>query len=279
MCKTMVYARKGIVSIEDFLKISANKKEAVFLDETVKVSSHRMKVFKRSTVCSACELQGSFLALERHTYEGAPLKYHLNLYGINAEGEEVLFTRDHTKPLARGGTNTLANSTTMCGPCNWDKGDTYTKPAHVPTPKKAKKVKVKQPVQVQIQNVVPTMMADMRIEAMKGVENVNNRINISPGEKKITLRYVNEDQLFLILEAIKHMQKNVRLPLNVSYSGQVTVFHDNSVRILVRSNKHTSKIVSWFNQPEEQKGWKVSLKNIFKKFFPFLDKRVESSVM
>jgi hypothetical protein len=276
----MNYERKGIVSIDEFLSTTINKKEATFLGETVKVSSHRMKVFKRSTVCSSCALKGSFFALERHTFEDAPASYHLNLYGVKDDGEEVIFTRDHTKPLARGGANTMLNSTTMCGPCNWGKADTYTKPTHAPTPKKPKKEKVKSPVQVQIKNVVPMLMVDMVIETTKAVDNVNNRINISPSEKKITIRYVNEEQLPLLIAAVENMQRTIRLNLAISFTGQITVFHDDSVRILVRSNKHTSKIVSWHNKPEEtQRSWVSSIKNIFKKLFPFSKNRVESSVL
>jgi hypothetical protein len=58
--------------------------------------------------------------VERHANNGNsnPEKYHLNMYGIDANGEEVLFTVDHIVPESKGGKRHLNNLQTMCYPCN-----------------------------------------------------------------------------------------------------------------------------------------------------------------
>ncbi len=97
----------------------------------VNTKSMRLKTFTyKGTTCACCGLQASFFALERGTATAEGSRPHLNLWGVNEEGEEVLFTQDHIKPLAKRGQDTLANSQTMCGPCNWAKKDTY--PSQLP---------------------------------------------------------------------------------------------------------------------------------------------------
>lgn len=104
----------------------------------VTVTSLRLRTFLlKGTRCSCCGLEGQFFALERSLMSekakeqyarkhGTPYPnqpYHLNLYGFNPYlGEEVLFTHDHTLARSLGGADDLSNTTTMCGPCNWRKG-------------------------------------------------------------------------------------------------------------------------------------------------------------
>ena len=88
----------------------------------VKLSSDRYPVFKESQVCCKCGLVATFFGIEctdiKHTK-----KYHLNLYGINAKGDEVLFTKDHIVPQSKGGRNAQFNYQTMCIKCNGEKGN------------------------------------------------------------------------------------------------------------------------------------------------------------
>ena len=72
--------------------------------------------------CIRCNTQGAYFAKERYE-NNAP---HLNLYGFNNHGRSMLMTRDHIKPKAKGGTNHLYNSQTMCIKCNGRKGDIWT---------------------------------------------------------------------------------------------------------------------------------------------------------
>ena len=99
------------------------RKVKILLGERkIKVSSLRLQCFKRSLECSECGLTGSIFALETSREDITP---HLNLYGIDKEGDEVLLTKDHTIPTSKGGPNNLDNLTTMCTVCNHIKGSTY----------------------------------------------------------------------------------------------------------------------------------------------------------
>jgi hypothetical protein len=70
--------------------------------------------------CPCCSNKGSFFAVERNT--GNTGSYHLNLYGIDENNNEVMFTHDHIIARGLGGEDNISNSRTMCGPCNWKKG-------------------------------------------------------------------------------------------------------------------------------------------------------------
>lgn len=96
------------------------------LDEVeVHLTSLRLLTFyKDGTTCSCCGLKASYFAFERN----APRKgkeaqgsYHLNLWGVDEAGEEVLFTHDHTLARSLGGEDKSINTTTMCVKCNGDK--------------------------------------------------------------------------------------------------------------------------------------------------------------
>ena len=47
--------------------------------------------------------------------------FHLNLYGIDENGNEVLFTKDHILPKSKGGNDYITNYQTMCERCNKNK--------------------------------------------------------------------------------------------------------------------------------------------------------------
>lgn len=89
----------------------------------VKTWSQRYEVFRYNTKCVVCGLQAAYYRLEKPV--GAK-HYHFNLYGIK-DGEEVLFTKDHILPRAKGGTNTIDNYQTMCYHCNQEKADKLEK--------------------------------------------------------------------------------------------------------------------------------------------------------
>jgi 5-methylcytosine-specific restriction endonuclease McrA len=86
---------------------------------SVNCASIRLQTFKKDTVCVSCGIQGEFFWLERN---GNP-QYHLNLYGLNEYGHEVLMTKDHIIPKSKGGSNGLHNMQTMCTKCNLKKAD------------------------------------------------------------------------------------------------------------------------------------------------------------
>jgi hypothetical protein len=88
---------------------------------SVHMDSLRYQTFVKSgVVCVSCNLAANYFALERHRGNGD--RYHLNLYGVNGNSREILFTKDHIIPRVRGGPTTLPNMQTMCAPCNNYKG-------------------------------------------------------------------------------------------------------------------------------------------------------------
>ena len=122
------YERAGYLEISKvFPHIEKHLKEEerirVQIDEFyVNVSSLRLKSFVVNGVaCSCCSVKASFFAIERTNGSQSP--FHLNLYGVNDSGEEILFTHDHIQARGLGGTDTLNNTRTSCGPCNWRKGE------------------------------------------------------------------------------------------------------------------------------------------------------------
>jgi hypothetical protein len=123
--------RVGIISLDILPELEnhahpKNRKTIKYKDIdgfTVKMSSQRYAVFQKSLECVKCHCVGSYFAIER-PINPENAKYHLNLYGVDKNGEEVLFTKDHILPKSKGGHNTLANYQTMCYTCNHEKGNT-----------------------------------------------------------------------------------------------------------------------------------------------------------
>ena len=90
--------------------------------EEIHTFSDRYKVFFiKGYKCSKCGLEGKFFALEKSSENEK--RYHLNLYGIDKDGNEVLMTKDHIIPRSLGGKNTLDNYQPMCVNCNVKKGN------------------------------------------------------------------------------------------------------------------------------------------------------------
>lgn len=77
-------------SIEYILTLmSSNNVKAVIEGETVRLKgrSHRLSTFKQSQRCYYCGMIASYFVLESNN----PPSYHLNMYGVEDNGEEVLF--------------------------------------------------------------------------------------------------------------------------------------------------------------------------------------------
>lgn len=134
MATMQKYVRVGRVELASTLELLAQafeekKARSQVGGFEVNTKSMRLKTFTyKGTTCACCGLKASFFALERGTATAEGARPHLNLWGVNDAGEEVLFTQDHIQPLAKKGQDTLANSQTMCGPCNWAKKDTFSSP-------------------------------------------------------------------------------------------------------------------------------------------------------
>jgi 5-methylcytosine-specific restriction endonuclease McrA len=109
--------------IKDHFNCEKLESNVEFHGDQVYTASLRLKTFyAKGIVCAKCGLVGSYFAKEKYRNQG---RYHLNLYGINEKGKSVLMTRDHIKPLSKGGADTLENSQTLCCKCNYKKGNEY----------------------------------------------------------------------------------------------------------------------------------------------------------
>jgi hypothetical protein len=89
--------------------------------DIIKMGSLRYQTFIKSGIkCVTCGLEASFFAKERTVGQK---KYHFNLYGVDSEGDELLFTKDHIYPKSLGGQDILSNFQTMCIVCNSEKSN------------------------------------------------------------------------------------------------------------------------------------------------------------
>lgn len=122
--------RKGIYSIEDVrqkvMPFNTGEKGTVIIDfdgDPLKANSQRYRLFfTKGFCCVKCGIEGKYFAKERDTNSNSD-KYHLNLYAIDENGEEVLMTKDHIIPRSKGGNNKIDNYQTMCTRCNNKKGN------------------------------------------------------------------------------------------------------------------------------------------------------------
>ena len=122
----LVY-RKGIYPIDETFSILGDaiySRRKTFIDfhgTEIKANSQRYVVFKeKGCTCVKCGLTASYFALEQHEKQD---RFHLNLYGVNEQGQEILFTKDHIQPKSKDGASTYVNYQTMCFICNNDKAD------------------------------------------------------------------------------------------------------------------------------------------------------------
>lgn len=122
------------LSIEEVLsKVDENTpkyKSEVFHGVEVNIGIPNLKVFKVKGVKCAnydhCGTIGHTFYLEKTPGNFSFSIYndwHLNLYGTNKHGHEVMMTKDHIIPKSKGGPDHLDNYQPMCEACNHRKGD------------------------------------------------------------------------------------------------------------------------------------------------------------
>ena len=100
--------------------------------DPINMTSLKLQTFAKHGVrCKICGCKGAYFAKEK--YPDQPY-YHLNLYALK-DGREVLMTKDHIVPQAKGGRDRLSNYQTLCQECNKKKAD------KTPGPVKKKKLK------------------------------------------------------------------------------------------------------------------------------------------
>lgn len=123
------YIRKSTHSIEEIRELTKDvlfendkHKTDVLLDgDLIRGNSQRYQTFfTKGLTCACCGIEGKFFAKEKTPGQD---RYHLNLYAIDGNGNEVLMTKDHILPLSKGDKNNIDNYQTMCVICNGKKGN------------------------------------------------------------------------------------------------------------------------------------------------------------
>jgi Restriction endonuclease len=127
--KSMIRKENEFINIDEILRpeyfeleVKDMLKRYMINGDMIKLGkSLRLRTFyHKGTTCVKCGLEAKFFVKEKAVPDE---KYHINLYGINEEGKEVLFTHDHIMPRSKGGKDHLSNTQTMCVHCNMAKGD------------------------------------------------------------------------------------------------------------------------------------------------------------
>lgn len=88
--------------------------------DLINMTSLKLQTFKENGIrCQICGCKGVYFAKEKYPEEP---HFHLNLYALKGE-VEVLMTKDHIIPLAKGGRDRLNNFQTLCFDCNKKKAE------------------------------------------------------------------------------------------------------------------------------------------------------------
>lgn len=120
----VVFGDKG--NIKKKAKEEKHYAEKEYDGHWVKMYSQRYQLFATYGIkCVECQIEGKYFALEQNTNSKGQnnlKRFHFNLYGTNKEGNEVLITKDHIIPIAKGGKDKLDNYQVMCTKCNTEKG-------------------------------------------------------------------------------------------------------------------------------------------------------------
>ena len=118
----------GITFTDKLWAIKSSKTFEVIVDGITKkinisMGSHRYQLFaEKGLICKKCGITGKYFAIEKaRTTKGD--KYHLNLYATTKSGQEMMITKDHIKPRAKGGQNRMDNYQVLCQKCNLKKAD------------------------------------------------------------------------------------------------------------------------------------------------------------
>jgi len=108
------FDRLGTVPVDEVVPFIGGEPRE-FFGQTLNMDTAPLKCFKaHGTTCEVCGMEAQYFAVEVDPLTAA----HLTLIGIE-NGREVLFTRDHIRPISMGGSrNGTNNLRTCCAHCN-----------------------------------------------------------------------------------------------------------------------------------------------------------------
>lgn len=113
--------------IIDKMPLSIINEIYVSPNKIVQIEGHNVRTkddrylnfIKNGFKCVRCGLKGQYVKLECNSRNG----YHLNVYGVDENGIEVLLTKDHIYPKSKGGLDNIKNYQVLCEVCNGKKSD------------------------------------------------------------------------------------------------------------------------------------------------------------
>lgn len=123
--KTHKYKMLKTYTVE---QIKAYGNEEFFLDPEVtdkKIKLRRAKILlELGLKCSneECAVKDFYFGLGVDKGGGI----HLDLYGIDQDGEDIMMTIDHIKPKSKGGKDHISNYATLCKICNEIKSNDWS---------------------------------------------------------------------------------------------------------------------------------------------------------
>ncbi len=83
-------------------------------------NTETLRCLRHSPECIGCGKKGTHFLLIQERGQSP----HLRLYHrVKKTGKLILMTKDHIKPLSKGGTNHFNNLQTLCEECNIKKGN------------------------------------------------------------------------------------------------------------------------------------------------------------
>lgn len=119
------YDRLAVVPLDDVLRAIESGEGFKYRHAYCHTTSNRLLTyFCYGVECCVpgCRVAGQYFAIERAINQRTS-KYHLNLYGVDANGCEVMMTSDHKLPRSKGGSDSITNRQPMCHPHNMKKGN------------------------------------------------------------------------------------------------------------------------------------------------------------
>jgi 5-methylcytosine-specific restriction endonuclease McrA len=128
-----IYKRFGTFTLDEVLPFvikrqhknrrTLTKERKEYNGHSVKMVTECLNLFKeKGTKCVSCGVKGIFFALEKQ-YNHNSHRAQFSLYGYDSNGMEVLLTKDHIIPKAKGGKSKQSNYQVMCQKCNLEKAD------------------------------------------------------------------------------------------------------------------------------------------------------------